>query len=975
MKRNWKKIFLSVLILALSILFLYENGWQYQGDTRLDQVYMAKACKDGQYYILDQGHTRLSCVKSTGQLRYQLKDPEDTEGQSLYIDDFCADEEGNLYIQASIWDGMHLSGEEILLYRNGKLKSVIKERDYSEEWVNKHQILGISSKDGNIQYSILSENDIQLYSWSSQSGEKLLYTKDYTDAADRISDCVIKDEEIWILDRNGTIHKVCDNQDEIVFNVEKSEFSNGIPYKFAMDEKNQIYYTDIKNRMIVKVDEMQYKAEVAIKDTDSGTVSISEQDEKAKLLTADAEKVVITDQKGNTDLTMTVMKNSIVRKAGWWFAAVYIAGFVLISMIYLILHGIRAVNHSLSVIQRVGLMIAAMMLMVSVSVSGLLIKEFSKSYREKISEQIETAAYMISGQLGDTRIDSIQTAADYDGDAYQELIKTMKNAFSHEIEFYQQIYCNILTVDEDSNAYAVAYLDQSIGDYYPLDEVETEEVKEIYKTGKAVWNDGKEDISGSYLYVKVPIKNEKDQITGVAAVGTELVVIKQLIRKITENILSVLVILVLLFGLLFEEVISFLDARNKNSQAAKSGEPAFPLHWMRLIIFGVFAAYNMTASFLPVYIMRYSRNIHMIDPELAGSLPVTLNIFVIGAASLLCQSFTRKMGIRKLAVLSGISSFLGNMLIFCIPSYSVILAGLILDGIGVGFMTNAVYILISRILDTKCRIEGLTVYNGAYLAGLNFGVMLGSLLAVQFGQRIVFFAVAGVWIFLSVVIFVKGGILERGLTKPKETIRTDLRSVRKFILNRTVDSFILFMQNPYIIFGSFVFYFVPLFCDNAGYTELVSTLLLLLYAEIPFFLGERITDIVMKKSGYRSMYVAYGANILAVLIFAFYPHMAGMLAALILMGLSACFGKAVQQMYFLDLKEVQQFGADKAMGVYNFTENIGESLGPVIFGSLMFRTPLLKAILPFSSVMVLVGGLHYLSSRKAVGKDPYKENS
>lgn len=358
MKRNWKKIFLSVLILALSILFLYENGWQYQGDTRLDQVYMAKACKDGQYYILDQGHTRLSCVKSTGQLGYQLKDPEDTEGQSLYIDDFCADEEGNLYIQASIWDGMHLSGEEILLYRNGKLKSVIKERDYSEEWVNKHQILGISSKDGNIQYSILSENDIQLYSWSSQSGEKLLYTKDYTDAADRISDCVIKDEEIWILDRNGTIHKVCDNQDEIVFNVEKSEFSNGIPYKFAVDEKNQIYYTDIKNRMIVKVDEMQYKAEVAIKDTDSVTVSISEQDEKAKLLTADAEKVVITDQKGNTDLTMTVMKNSIVRKAGWWFAAVYIAGFVLISMIYLILHGIRAVNHSLSVIQRVGLMVA-----------------------------------------------------------------------------------------------------------------------------------------------------------------------------------------------------------------------------------------------------------------------------------------------------------------------------------------------------------------------------------------------------------------------------------------------------------------------------------------------------------------------------------------------------------------------------------------------------------------------------------------
>lgn len=124
MKRNWKKIFLSVLILALSILFLYENGWQYQGDTRLDQVYMAKACKDGQYYILDQGHTRLSCVKSTGQLRYQLKDPEDTEGQSLYIDDFCADEEGNLYIQASN------SGEYLGRYASVRRRnSAVQERE------------------------------------------------------------------------------------------------------------------------------------------------------------------------------------------------------------------------------------------------------------------------------------------------------------------------------------------------------------------------------------------------------------------------------------------------------------------------------------------------------------------------------------------------------------------------------------------------------------------------------------------------------------------------------------------------------------------------------------------------------------------------------------------------------------------------------------------------------------------------------
>lgn len=422
--------------------------------------------------------------------------------------------------------------------------------------------------------------------------------------------------------------------------------------------------------------------------------------------------------------------------------------------------------------------------------------------------------------------------------------------------------------------------------------------------------------------------------------------------------------LIILFCLLLEEVILFQKAKHKKKQAVEKGEDVFSQDWMGLIIFCVFAAYNMTASFLPVYIMRYCQHFQAADQELAGALPVTLNILVIGAASLLCQSFTRKLGIRKLAILSGISSLTGNMLIFLFPAYGVIVAGLILDGIGVGFMTNAVYILISRIVDTKCRMEGLTMYNSAYLAGLNFGVMLGSLLAVQFGQRIVFLAVAGVWIFLSAVIFTKGGVLESGLAEPEENTKTDFRSVRKFVLNRTVDSFIVLMQNPYIIFGSFVFYFVPLFCDNAGYTELASTLLLLLYAEVPVFLGEWVTDKMMKKMGYRSMYVAYAGNILAVLIFVLYPHMPGMIAALAVMGLSACFGKAVQQMYFLELKEVQQFGTDKAMGVYNFTENIGESLGPVIFGELMFRTPLLGSVLPFSGVMALLGGIHYLISTR-----------
>lgn len=610
-------------------------------------------------------------------------------------------------------------------------------------------------------------------------------------------------------------------------------------------------------------------------------------------------------------------------------------------------------------------MIGVMLILVAATVSGMLLREFRNSYKEKVEEQIEIVAYMEAGQLKNKDISSIRTAADYDGETYQDVSCIMEESLPTDIEFYQNIYCNILVMDEQKEAYAVAYLDQSIGNYFPLDEVETREVQQVYETGKAVWNKGKDDIAGSYTYIKVPIKNESGEITGVVAVGTELIVLNQILTDIIKGIVAVLAVLILLFGIFFEEVLAFLEDKRKYQEREKKENGIFPCHWIRLIIFGVFAAYNMTASFLPVYLMRYVQNAHFHNTELAASLPVTINIFVIGVTSLICQKLTVKFGIRKLAVLSGLCSFAGNLMLLIAPSYVLIVTGLILDGIGVGFMTNAVYILISRIVDPQSRMEGLAIYNSAYLAGLNFGIMLGSLLAVQFGQRNVFIFVSTTWILLVVVIISVGAMLERDTAKEgKENEDSGKISAGKLLSDKAVSSFFVLIQNPYIIFGSFVFYFVPLFCDNEGFSELTVTLLLLLYAEIPVILGNRITQWAIEKMKYSSMYLAVGLNVLALLAFVCYPKLPGMLLALIVMGISACFGKTAQQMYFLDLKSVKEYGEDKSIGIYNFTENIGESLGPVVLGQIMFISPLAKGVLPLCMIVTGMGGIYCFINRK-----------
>ena len=127
--------------------------------------------------------------------------------------------------------------------------------------------------------------------------------------------------------------------------------------------------------------------------------------------------------------------------------------------------------------------------------------------------------------------------------------------------------------------------------------------------------------------------------------------------------MAVLAVLILLFGIFFEEVLAFLEDKRKYQEREKKENGIFPCHWIRLIIFGVFATYDMTASFLPVYLMRYVQNAHFHNTELAASLPVTINIFVIGVTSLMSEA-RRKIWNQKTCCFE-------RIMFFCGKSYAV----------------------------------------------------------------------------------------------------------------------------------------------------------------------------------------------------------------------------------------------------------------------------------------------------------------
>lgn len=949
---------LSFVILMMACYLLREELPDcFNTSTQITQAYSVKKGADGSYYVLDDGHNRLIKANAQGVLEFELSDVALDDTQTLYIDDYVIDEKGNLYIQASEWYGMNIAKELIIQYdTKGRYVDTLLRNDYNDMYINKHKIYGISVENSKMSYIIAQQDEIHVIirDLINETNDKSVIK--YDDAFNAILDCVFVSDEVYLLNKNGMLERYIGDDKTVLYDTTiNKEENTRIPYRFAVSENGEVYFSDIKNKTIQKVDMHTRLSQTFIKDVNTLTVNID--DDTHRILIAENDAVIETDAVENIiydkfdDNVGTLAKKWLV--VIFSIAVVVLLGYMITRFRYL------EKNIKISTFAQNCIYLVSIVLMVIFIVVAMLMKEFEVNYRSKICEQIEIAAYIVANQLSAKDIENITDAKSFDGESYKRICRIMEQSYSTDLDFYRQIYCNILAFDGDE-AYAVAYLDQTIGTYFPLDDYETQEVIQVYETGRSVWNDGKDDISGTYLYVKVPVFTEEGKVGGVVSVGTLTTVIDEMVSDMVKKILTTIIVILLLICLAMSEGMILISAKEKYNERVKTNCGVFPGYLLRILVFSIFVAYNMSSTFLPVFLIRRSVDVGGMSKELLASLPITINIFTIGLMSLVTNKMVHKLGIKKLCIISGCFSFVGNILIFLIPVYPIIFVGLLLDGIGVGLLSNAAYILITYIKDEESRTECYSIYNGACLAGINFGMMVGSILAVNMNHQNVFACIAIVWI---IVILLLTQIAKKTqniihMNGVKSAEKEKEGKIAHFILDRKVLSFMVLIQNPYIIFNSFIFYYMPLFCDFIGQSEVAVSILLMLYSEIAVLLGDIMTKKTFQKFKYNSMYLACFMNIVALVLFAWTYNMTGMVIALIIMGISAGFGKPVQQIYYTEMDGVKKYGEDKAMGIYNFTENIGESLGPVVFGRLMTFTPINVVFTVFGGTIACLGALH-----------------
>lgn len=908
-------------------------------------------------YILDNQRTRILVVEKESNVVRHILPPSGKQPDNFYYaDDFLVDENGNVYVKEGAWDGNRISREAVLVYdADGRYKATYLDTLYDESMVNKHKIMLLSIRSGKIKYAVKEKDRIDIFNFDTKinqaEGERLSipfenafnFVNDMTEDSEGNIFAVDKPGNFFVLKKNDTdSQKNQFGKAKSIYTAAKSEFPNWI----EASSLGKLLFADLYSDCIKELDIATEKTSVVLENSGSVTV---------------------------TPEAFSKIKNPLTNKRMIQKQFVFILFFLLfvICLIYLLITLIVFfMKRKIHIIKRISVYMVIIVVAVAGVITFRLTNEFAKVMQNQILAQMENMAYSVANTIKPTTLDSIQSAADFATPAYREMISSMENVIDPSLDINRNVYCDIFKYDEEHGAYACAYLDQAIGTYFPLTEGEIEEIKQIYETGTS-FRSAKDDTSASYIYVSVPVMNDERKVSGVVSVMMETYMFTGQINEMRRNVLLGILVTVIFVWLLMGEALSYILSKSQaqmelehQKALGKIEEKSFPHYYIRLMVFALFATYNMTTTFLPMVVTKGAlESLGENCSSFIAALPLSINLFAVGLMALFCEGIIRKIGYKKIIILGSAFSGLGNLMLFFFSSnYIMLFIALVLDGIGVGLTTNSMYLMVSQIPNPKNRTAGYTAYNAAQTSGINFGMLFGAALAPNFSRNAIFPMVTAMWA-ISAVIFVllwktlKNDTAVEKKSAVSEKDKTICRTL-KFLSHRRVWSYILLVQAPFVLMGSFVYYYLPIYSDTNGLSEVMVAVLMMLYSLFAIYLGNGLTKWVISRTKAASPYMSILLCAVACVIFAIMGNFTGLLIAIFILGLANGFGRSVQQSHFSILPECEKYGITEAMGIFNFTDFIGQSFGPTVMALVFLSKKVMLSTSVFAIILIILSVLH-----------------
>ena len=601
-----------------------------------------------------------------------------------------------------------------------------------------------------------------------------------------------------------------------------------------------------------------------------------------------------------------------------------ILAFLLVSLIkYLISHSTFGTKLALGII--IGVFAVAALFL------GTVLPSFTEQFTNEIYSKEQLAAKTALEAIGTNNLLELGQPSDAESPVYEHVRKAAKNIFfSGEIDdFYCMIYMKV------GDYVRVVYTLEDIYYGYPSEYI-TDDLNEL-QDGVFVKSRNTSS-QGSYLYVQLPFADAKGEVAGFVEVGMDTEDIsdknRRLFRGLIVNILA-MVVIVVLFTV---ELVSFLHAKEKDDSLRRKGinPDTVQPELFRFIVFLVFFFTNLTCAILPIYALKMANEMNFfgISPELLSAIPISAEVFSGAVFSAIGGKVIRKIGNKKAILLSSLF-FTAGFVFRVVPNLFTLTLGSLFIGSGWGIQLLMVNVLIAKLPEEE-KNQGYTHFNIASVAGANSAIVLGGFLVQWLDYWMLFMLNALTSVALYYVS--RKYLIDVPIDDHKAVAgkKRNAKAVFGFVFKPKVMIFFLFMLSPILIAGYFLYYLFPIIGSEWGITDTYIGYLLVVYGLCSVVFGKKTTEFFSKgRKKNVGLFCAACIYVLAFFIVARGQSRTSLYVALLMLGVADSFGMPLLSDYFTDLKEVSDFGYDKAFGVYSVFDNVAQSLGSFVFSSVL----------------------------------------
>ncbi len=955
---------LSALVLGTNVNAL-KKGMLTDTIVINDPTYCMFA-QDGRQYIVAEGATEILVLSDEGEYLFSIQGGKRSNG-FYYAQSIVADEDGNLYVHDRLLNenGKDIDSERIVVFNHaGRFQEYLFEEphDTDTQGENRNQLYALTYLDGALQMVRVETDSFTLYQIDLENGYlDAVQSYRYEDAFRVLmAFAVSPDGQVYFSDKYGSVWQASADSAHICL-YDASQYGDENFYSMVTDigcdAEGNVYFNDIGRREIgclladgsVKtiisrgepMTEMPEDFNIlpiysAFSVAEDGTVSVAYSDSYY-----DSE---LNEQVYNYNLFIknadgTVQFNGAeanktlsVQARGWLCCAALVVLAVLagVSIVRLITWLSRA-KLSFSAMMQIAVIATA--LLTALPVSTVIINDTSTRYTDSMMSQMSIMATLMARDLRAEDIQSIESPQDYWSEAYQRIDASVKEILRDELTEDRGIYC--IMYREYNDIVCTLYSDEGLnGVMSPMEgSYEGSAEEGIYNTGELVQISAYSSAEGHYMFTIAPVFDDAGDVIALIEVGTDLYAYNEANNALIRELLLKVLMFIITMILLFSESTVFFSALQRSRRERKR-KLSQDVGIIRPIAFLVFFAGNMSTTFLPVYGKQLWTSAMGIQEEIAIALPLSAEVLFAALFSVLGGFIVDRVGTKRLIVIGSIILTGGLVMCGFVPTLWLLIAGNAILGVGEGLMLVSLNTFISNYGEEEQRNRGFSGYNAAYLSGMNCGTVIGSLIAEWLGYRPVFYIGGAILVAGIVMIIV---CLRRQTTsgEHEEKEIAGMSTVR-FMLSPRVLIFFIFMLMPYLICASFLSYFFPIYGEENGLSTSFVAQAFLLAGVISIYLGPVLTKVVSNRLGARwSLVLSTAMYVAGFTFFAIHPSIATCFIIIALLAVADSFGLSMQAVYFSALPEVQRYGAGKAMGINSAVENIAQTLGPIIFASLL----------------------------------------